>query len=144
MIVSTSARRCGVVAGRMNQSEDSVRSEDAGSDVSAVARAHSMSPQQVFAWRRKAIPGAIVILRSRLEQRFAPVELARGDGEIWRSSSTTRRPVGSGEAPTLLVAANRAVLAAWVPAGAKVYVATRPVGSGRVRNDVAKVACAHW
>jgi len=34
-----------------------------GANVSAVARAHHVSPQQVFAWRRKAIrSGEIVVL----------------------------------------------------------------------------------
>lgn len=52
-------------------------------NISAVARAHHVSPQQVFAWRRKAIrSGEIAVLTrgSRAEpQSFAPVEVARED-----------------------------------------------------------------
>ena len=55
-----------------------------GANVSAVARAHAVSPQQLFAWRRKAIrSGAIAILPARSEvrtQSFAPVEVTAGDG----------------------------------------------------------------
>jgi transposase len=56
-----------------------------GANVSAVARAHDVSPQQVFAWRRKAIrSGVIALLREgpRAEpQSFATVEVAPGDGD---------------------------------------------------------------
>ncbi|TAM99729.1 MAG: hypothetical protein EPN45_15520 [Rhizobiaceae bacterium] len=55
-----------------------------GANVSAVARVHRVSPQQVFAWRRKATrSGAIAILPARSEdqaQSFAPVEVASRNG----------------------------------------------------------------
>ena len=54
-----------------------------GANVSAVARAHDVSPQQVFAWRRKAIrSGEIVVLTRGSEavtQSFASVEVSRED-----------------------------------------------------------------
>ncbi len=91
-----------------------------GANVSAVARAHDVSPQQVFAWRRKAIrSGEIVVLTrgSATEtQSFAPVELtpgdgARGDGlEIVIGDATIR--VGNDVATDLLVEAIRAVRSA--------------------------------
>jgi transposase len=91
-----------------------------GANVSAVARAHRVSPQQVFAWRRKAVrSGAIAILPAKPEvqtQSFASVEVTPGDGdragglEIVIGDATIR--VGSGVAPTLLVEAIRAVRAA--------------------------------
>ena len=91
-----------------------------GANVSAVARSHDLSPQQVFAWRRKAIrSGAITILPTKPEvrmQSFAPVEVAPGDGdragglEIVIGDATIR--VGSGMAPALLVAAIRALRSA--------------------------------
>jgi transposase len=91
-----------------------------GANVSAVARSHDLSPQQLFAWRRKAIrSGAIAILPERPEvqpQSFAPVEVAPGDGdragglEIVIGDATIR--VGSGMAPALLVAAIRALRSA--------------------------------
>ena len=91
-----------------------------GANVSAVARAHDVSPQQVFAWRRKAIhSGEIVVLTRALEagtQSFAPVEVARENGaradglEIVIGDATIR--VGSDVAPALLTEAIRAVRAA--------------------------------
>lgn len=89
-----------------------------GANVSAVARAHGVSPQQVFAWRRKAIrSGEIVVLTRGSEagtQSFAPVEVAREDGasglEIIIGDATIR--VGSDIAPALLTEAIRAVRAA--------------------------------
>lgn len=91
-----------------------------GVNVSAVARSHHVSPQQVFAWRRKAIrSGAIAMLQERPRtepQSFASVEVTPGDGdragglEIVIGDATIR--VGSGIAPTLLVEAIRAVRAA--------------------------------
>lgn len=91
-----------------------------GANVSAVARAHDVSPQQVFAWRRKAIrSGAIALLPDRLlagAQSFAKVEGAPGDDdrlgglEIVMGDATIR--VGSSVAPTLLVEAIRALRSA--------------------------------
>jgi len=91
-----------------------------GANISAVARAHHVSPQQVFAWRRKAIrSGEIVVLTrgSGAEpQSFAPVEVARENGaraddlEIVIGDATIR--VGSEVAPALLVETIRAVRAA--------------------------------
>lgn len=91
-----------------------------GANVSAVARAHHVSPQQVFAWRRKAIrSGEIVVLARGLEaeaQSFAPVEVVHENGartsglEIVIGDATIR--VGSDVAPTFLMEAIRAVRAA--------------------------------
>lgn len=91
-----------------------------GANVSAVARAHDVSPQQVFAWRRKAIrSGAIAILAERSEtetQSLVSVEVARGDGagtgglEIVIGDATIR--VGNGVVRRLLVEAIRAVRSA--------------------------------
>lgn len=91
-----------------------------GANVSAVARAHGVSPQQVFAWRRKAIrSGAIALLpeRPRAEpQGFASVEVAPGDAdragglEIVIGGATIR--VNGSVAPSLLVKAIRALRSA--------------------------------
>jgi transposase len=91
-----------------------------GANVSAIARAHRVSPQQVFAWRRKAIrSGAIAILSARSEdpaQSFAPVEVAPGNGnrmgglEIVIGDATIR--VDRDVAPTLLVEIIRALRSA--------------------------------
>jgi transposase len=91
-----------------------------GANVSAVARAHGLSPQQVFAWRRKAIrSGAIAILPERAvaaAQSFAPVEVAHDEAsragglEIVIGDATIR--VESGVARTLLIEAIRAVRSA--------------------------------
>lgn len=91
-----------------------------GANVSAVARSHDLSPQQVFAWRRKAIrSGAIALLpESPLAeaQSFAPVEVAPDDGdragglEIVIGDATIR--VGSNVAPSLLIEAIRALRSA--------------------------------
>jgi transposase len=91
-----------------------------GANVSAVARAHDVSPQQVFAWRRKAIrSGAIALLPERRlveAQTFAKVEVASGDGdragglEIVIGDATIR--VGSNIAPSLLVEAIHALRSA--------------------------------
>lgn len=91
-----------------------------GANVSAVARAHDVSPQQVFAWRRKAIrSGAIALLPERPQaeaQSFAKLEVAPGDGdragglEIVIGDATIR--VGSTVAPRLLVEAIRALRSA--------------------------------
>ncbi|RWP12331.1 MAG: hypothetical protein EOR01_33125 [Mesorhizobium sp.] len=78
-----------------------------------------MSPQQLFAWRRKAIrSGAIAVLPYRSEagtQSFASVEVLRADGpraggvEIIIGDETIR--VGNDVAATLLIEAIRAVRA---------------------------------
>lgn len=91
-----------------------------GANVSAVARAHGLSPQQIFAWRRKAIrSGAIALLPIGPEaeaQSFSPVELAQEDRhhadglEIVIGDARIR--VGPGVAPALLVEAIRAVRSA--------------------------------
>lgn len=91
-----------------------------GANVSAVARMHGVSPQQVFAWRRKAIgSGAITVASDRATveaQSFAPVEVGgevgagAGGLEIVIGDATIR--VGSDVARTLLVAAIRAVRSA--------------------------------
>lgn len=88
-----------------------------GANVSAVARAHGLTPQQLFTWRRKAIrSGAVARVPVRpegLDQSFASVELAPGDGvragglEIIIGDATIR--VGGGVAPALLGEAIRAV-----------------------------------
>ena len=91
-----------------------------GVNVSAVARAHGLSPQQLFAWRRKAIrSGAITLVPAGgtvPAQSFASVEVSRADGargggvEIVIGDATIR--VGSEVAPALLIAAIRAVRSA--------------------------------
>lgn len=91
-----------------------------GANVSAVARTHGVSSQQVFAWRRKAIrSGAIVVQPRGSEaeaQSFAPLEVAREDGgctsglEIVIGDATIR--VGSDVAPALLTEAIRALRSA--------------------------------
>lgn len=89
-----------------------------GANVSAVARAHDVSPQQVFAWRRKAIrSGAIALLPERPlteAQSFAKVEVAPGDddraGGLEIVIGTIR--VGSSVTPSLLVEAIRALRSA--------------------------------
>ena len=91
-----------------------------GANVSAVARAHGLRPQQLFTWRRKAIgSGAAAKLPARREgesQSFAPVEMARAGGvpaggiEIVIGDATIR--VGGGVAAALLVEAVRAVRSA--------------------------------
>jgi transposase len=91
-----------------------------GANVSAVARSHGLNPQQLFAWRRKAIrSGAVAMLPARPEvatQSFASVEMAPGDGvpgggiEIVIGDATIR--AGSSVAPTLLAQAIRAVRSA--------------------------------
>ena len=88
-----------------------------GANVSAVARAHGVSPQQVFAWRRKAIRSGEIVVLTRGSgseaQSFAPVEVARENGaradglEIVIGDATIR--VGSDVAPVLLTEAIRAV-----------------------------------
>lgn len=89
-----------------------------GANISAVARAHSVSAQQLFAWRRKAIrSGSITMLPAGSgvqAQSFAAVEVANGDRagglEIVIGDATIR--VGSEVAPALLIEAIRAVRAA--------------------------------
>jgi transposase len=91
-----------------------------GVNVSAVARAHGVSPQQLFAWRRKAIrSGAVTLLPAvgaAQVQSFAAVEVAREDNapagglEIVIGDATIR--VGNDVAPSLLIEAIRAVRAA--------------------------------
>lgn len=91
-----------------------------GANVSAVARAHAVSPQQVFAWRRKAIrSGAIALLPERPlaeGQSFAPVELASGDGDraggLEIVIGDARIRAGSNVAPSLLTEAIRALRSA--------------------------------
>jgi transposase len=92
-----------------------------GANVSAVARAHGLSPQQLFAWRRKAAirSGAVAILPDRAAaaaQSFAPVEVAHDEAgragglEIVIGDATIR--VDCGVAPSLLIEAIRAVRSA--------------------------------
>lgn len=91
-----------------------------GANVSAVARAHDVSPQQVFAWRRKAIrSGAIAMLPERQlaeAQSFAKLEVAPGDDdragglEIVIGDATIR--VDRDVAPTLLIETIRALRSA--------------------------------
>jgi transposase len=88
-----------------------------GANVSAVARAHGVSPQQVFAWRRKAIrSGAITLLPKRAAAEapsFAPVEVAHDEdgraGGLEIVIGDARIRVGSDVAPALLIEAIRAV-----------------------------------
>lgn len=53
-----------------------------GANASAIARAHDLKPQQLFAWRRQALrSGRIGPLSSHLEQpAFAPLEVERVGG----------------------------------------------------------------
>jgi transposase len=91
-----------------------------GANVSAVARTHGVSPQQVFAWRRKAIRSGEIVVQTRGSeaeaQSFAPLEVAREDSgctsglEIVIGDATIR--VGNDVAPTLLTEAIRAVRSA--------------------------------
>lgn len=91
-----------------------------GANVSAVARAHDVSPQQVFAWRRKAIrSGAIAMLPERPlaeAQSFATVEVAHGEDdrvgrlEIVIGDATIR--VVANVSSSLLVEAIRALRSA--------------------------------
>lgn len=92
-----------------------------GANLSAVARAHGVRPQQVFAWRRKAIrSGAVARLPGRPlaeAQSFAQLEVAPGDAddradglEIVIGDAMIR--VGSNVAPSLLVEAIRALRSA--------------------------------
>jgi transposase len=92
-----------------------------GANVSAVARAHRLSPQQLFAWRRKAIrSGTVAVLpaakASAERQSFAAVEVACRDSasidglEIVIGDATIR--VGNDVAPALVIAAIRAVRSA--------------------------------
>lgn len=91
-----------------------------GANVSAVARAHRLSPQQLFAWRRKAIrSGTVAILPAKASaerQSFAAVEVALRDSastdrlEIVIGDATIR--VGNDVAPALVIAAIRAVRSA--------------------------------
>ena len=91
-----------------------------GANISAVARGHDVSPQQVFAWRRKAIrSGAIALLPERPlaeAQNFARLEVAPDDDpragglEIVIGDATIR--VDRDVAPTLLVETIRALRSA--------------------------------
>ena len=88
-----------------------------GANISAVARAHGVRPQQLFAWRRKALrSGAITMIPDIPVQSFAAVEVARADRvragglDIVIGDATIR--VGNDVAPALLVEAIRAVRAA--------------------------------
>lgn len=90
-----------------------------GANISAVARAHGLRPQQLFTWRRKAMrSGTVATLPARPvseSQSFASVELSPGDGalaglEIVIGEATIR--VGGFVAPALLVEAIRAVRSA--------------------------------
>jgi transposase len=87
-----------------------------GANVSAVARTHGVSSQQVFAWRRKAIRSGEIVAQTRGSEEvpsFAPLEVARENGartdglEIVIGDATIR--VGSDVAPSLLTEAIRAV-----------------------------------
>jgi transposase len=68
-----------------------------GESVSAVARRHGLTPQQVFAWRRQAgvARGAV-----GSEVRFASVVVASSAIEIAVGGMTVRVPVGI-DGPTL-------------------------------------------
>ena len=89
-----------------------------GANISAVARANGVRPQQLFAWRRKAMRlGAITIAADDgARQSFAAVEVARQGGaradglDIIIGDATIR--VGSDVAATLLVEVIRAVRSA--------------------------------
>jgi transposase len=89
-----------------------------GANISAVARANGVRPQQLFAWRRRAIrSGAITIAEDDgHRQSFAAVEVAHDDGaragglDIIIGDATIR--VASDVAPALLVEAIRAVRSA--------------------------------
>ena len=89
-----------------------------GANISAVARANGVRPQQLFAWRRKAMcSGAITIAADDgTRQSFAAVEVARDDGaragglDIIIGDATIR--MGSDVAATLLVEVIRAVRSA--------------------------------
>jgi transposase len=89
-----------------------------GANISAVARANGVRPQQLFAWRRKAMrSGAITIASDNSAlQSFAAVEVAHDDGaragglDIVIGDATIR--VGRDVAPTLLAEAIRAVRSA--------------------------------
>jgi transposase len=89
-----------------------------GANISAVARAHDVTPQQLFAWRRRAMrSGAITIVPTDSAlPSFAAVELARDDGaragslDIIIGDATIR--MGSDVTPMLLVEVIRAVRSA--------------------------------
>ena len=89
-----------------------------GANISAVARANGVRPQQLFAWRRKAMcSGAITIAADDgTRQSFAAVEVARDDGaragglDIIIGDATIR--MGSDVAVALLVEVIRAVRSA--------------------------------
>lgn len=74
-----------------------------GTSVSAVARRHGLTPQQVFAWRRQASGGGVAN-SGRLS--FAPVVVSQSTIEIEFAGMTIRVSAGS-DAATL-----RAVLQA--------------------------------
>jgi transposase len=89
-----------------------------GANISAVARAHDVTPQQLFAWRRRAMrSGAITIAADAgARQSFAAVEVASDDGaragglDIVIGDATIR--IWRDVAPTLLVEVIRAVRSA--------------------------------
>jgi transposase len=89
-----------------------------GANNSAVARANGVRPQQLFAWRRKAMRSGAITMASDggALQSFAAVEIARDEGagagvlDIIIGDATIR--VGSDVTATLLVKAIRAVRSA--------------------------------
>jgi transposase len=84
-----------------------------GANVSAVARAHGVSPQQVFAWKRKALrSGVIASVEAEAEApAFAPVALSvTGMLEILVGDVTIR--AGSSVTAARLVEAIRAARSA--------------------------------
>jgi transposase len=84
-----------------------------GANVSAVARAHGVSPQQVFAWKRKALrSGVIAPVEAEAEApAFAPVALSvTGMLEILVGDVTIR--AGSSVTAARLVEAIRAARSA--------------------------------
>jgi transposase len=88
-----------------------------GANVSAVARSHGISPQQLFAWRRNALrSGAISLFPVPEGQSFAPVVVARDNnhhtGGLDIVIGDVTICVGSDVAPALLVEAIRAVRSA--------------------------------
>lgn len=88
-----------------------------GANVSAVARSHGVSPQQLFAWRRRALrSGELSLVPMPDGQSFASVVVTRdardrtGGLEILIADVTIR--IGSDVSPALLVEAIRAVRSA--------------------------------
>lgn len=71
-----------------------------GASVSAVARRHGLTPQQLFAWRREARGGSVGDSKGLA---FAPVVVAPSAVEIEFGGAVIRVPAGV-DAATVLVA----------------------------------------